>query len=185
MAMIGPSCNNCGATEYHHFYKKSGLCSACYQFQLKNGRPRTEKDYRVKGGSTGICTVCGQTWAMAKKRCATCYKYLCMFGKDRTRRHWARPEKCKICGKPEAAIRPPGARGTGIVRGRCPGCRHYLRRHGVERPESFWKTPLGWCECGKPVAHVGVPLKLMTVDRGVEVIEHYDLCATCYGLEFS
>ncbi len=183
MAMNGPACHNCGATEYHRFFPESGLCSACYQFQRKNGRARTEKEHRVKGGSTGICIVCGQTWAATKKRCETCYRYLRLYGKDRTRRHWARPEKCKICGKPETATRRPNAYGTGIVRGRCPGCRHYLSRHGVERPESFWKANSIWCDCGNRATHLRVPLRTMSVDKGVEREELYDLCEDCWRLE--
>lgn len=181
--MIGPACINCGATEYYRLYKKTGLCSACYQIQLKHGRSRSEKDYRMQGGSTGICSVCGQTWAMAKKRCETCYKYWKVYGRDRTRRHWIRPEKCKICGKPETATRRRTAHGTNIVRGRCTACSHYYRRHGKERPESFWKTPYGWCECGSPAMHKDVPLKLMTIDKGVEITELYNLCDDCWNLE--
>ncbi len=68
----------------------------------------------------------------------------------------------------------------GFKRGRCDLCAKYWRRHKTERPPKRWKR---YCECGNVATHLNTPLKLMTIDKGAELIEHYDLCEDCWELE--
>lgn len=165
-----PLCNN------DDKFRVKGLCMPCYNYRLRTGRDRFADGYQAYVYNTQtLCRNCKQSRVIrAKGMCDTCYRYYVTNGKMRTRKHFLRNEECKNCGKPRSAEK------WGWRRGRCDLCAKYWRKHKVERPPKHWRK---WCECGNAATHIGVPLKLMTVEKGIELIEHYDLCEDCWQLE--
>jgi len=165
-----PLCNN------DDKFRVKGLCMLCYNYRKRTGRDRFGEGYSEHIPNVhSVCCNCKQNREIrAKGLCDTCYRYWTKYGKHRTRKHWSRNEECKNCGKPRSAER------WGFKRGRCDLCAKYWRRHKAERPPERWKR---YCECGNVATHLNTPLKLMTVEKGVELIEHYDLCQDCWELE--
>lgn len=154
-------------------YRK-GLCNACYEHQRLTGEERIPK--RTWGCNKGyICKRCKQKLAYAKRLCTSCYVWQRVHGTKRPSYKWA--TECTVCQRPNVSL----------SHGRCHTCYCYWQKRKVDRtPGMIAKiAPLGWCECGKPVAHQSIPLQMSTVERCLTVIEDYDLCETCYKLEFS
>jgi len=143
-------CVNCGAVLVVG-KKRQGLCNACSSFLRKNGRMRTNADIKHKPG--GICTNCKAEVAVTKGLCKTCYNYQNVYGVNRPRRLYSRPEHCKNCGYPLVS----GAQ-NGIARpskGLCRRCYEYQKSFKVARPPRLWqKGAYGWCDCGQPAEHI-------------------------------
>lgn len=152
---------------------RRGLCGACNMFQRRHGRLRTQDDMRLPLNA-GTCRNCHRAPAQATGRCYTCYRYRQRNGRERPRKLYARPERCRNCGKPRDSL-------PYLDKGRCNACRKYWKRHGVERPPELINAPLGYCDCGHKATRT---LDLtFTTGTGLKVTDTYHLCDDCYQLE--
>jgi hypothetical protein len=168
-------CQNpkCGRKATHY---KLGLCNACYDHQrTHNGEQRTpQRGWTRNKGQW--CIRCKERRAYCQKKCTACYFYEKKNGKPRERYRWQ--DACTVCGKPREYAK--------YIKGRCKQCYGHWFRTGVDKtPEQIAAVvPFGWCDCGQKATHKDVPLQVMTVDKGVEYEELYNLCDDCWGAEF-
>lgn len=104
-------CSHCKITPA----KTKGLCSACNQYEYKNGYPRPGYLFgpiKPRPNIDGICLNCGEEVRLIKKECPTCCTYRNRHeGKARPEHLWKKkappPVKVKsaklcLCGEPVA-----------------------------------------------------------------------------------
>jgi hypothetical protein len=179
-------CSNCGDSfRKHRYVVLHNVCTTCRRYFLSTGNNRIKK----RGFSSKkdvVCSNCKRKYAVRKGLCSSCHQYDRVNNKPRPYRKLERKVFCINCG-----IHKDSQYKRGLVRNRCHSCVMHLYRTGKERPKRFWSTVERWCGCGNPASHHDVELKTSMhgnhnalPDKVVGVFFDYDLCGTCYNLEF-
>jgi hypothetical protein len=152
--VITTLCNHCGIAKK---LRRGGICSACYCYRRKHGKPRPHALVMhdlARQSKARWCMTCGYPEIYSSLRCKPCYSYWNRHGKSRPRWLWDDDFCCINCGisRKQAGKRSGGR--DNFDKDMCHACYNYNHKFKRPRPADMWgKGKHGWCECGFPAEH--------------------------------